>query len=196
MLVLSAVPGFTTFVILLVSGAILIDLLLYRLQMPWFVVILTIATPFCIVFQSVTWINSILFNIRCVGLLIVPREHMSPHLKSLHWLPIKQRIEFKWFLLIFKAIKLGLPPYFQPYFVPYTSRFATRSTTPENMKLNRDLIPFDRNIHKSAAHYDHCFYTSGPTLWNKLPSTVRCAESLYSFRRQLKGHLFSLAFPP
>ena len=28
-------------------------------------------------------------------------DHMSPHLKALHWLPIRQRIDFKWYLLIF-----------------------------------------------------------------------------------------------
>ena len=40
---------------------------------------------------------------------------MSPHLRSLHWLPVKQRIKFKWCLLIFKTLKFGLPPYFSPY---------------------------------------------------------------------------------
>ena len=48
------------------------------------------------------------------------RDHMSPHLRSLHWLPVKQRIKFKWCLLIFKTLRFGLPPYFGPYFVPYT----------------------------------------------------------------------------
>ena len=86
MLVLPAVLVFTTFVILLVFGAILIDLLLFLLLMPWFVVVLTIATLFCIVFQSVTWKDSILFNICCEGLLIVPLailENICRHILSL-----------------------------------------------------------------------------------------------------------------
>ena len=58
-------------------------------------------------------LNSIQYSLcrivqRCSG------EHRSPHLRSLHWLPVKQRIKFKWCLLIFKNLKLGLPPYFSP----------------------------------------------------------------------------------
>ena len=37
--------------------------------------------------------------------------HVSPHLNKLHWLPIEQRILFKYNLLLFKAIKFNQPPY-------------------------------------------------------------------------------------
>ena len=124
------------------------------------------------------------------------REHMSPHLRSLHWLPVKQRIKFKWCLLIFKILKLGLPPYFSPYFVPYNCKIATRRSAPSKNMLDRDIIPFNRNTYKSKSHYDHSFAASGPSVWNGLPDYVRCCDSLYSFRRQLKGYLFHSAFPP
>ena len=39
------------------------------------------------------------------------REHMSPHLRLLYWLPVKQHVKFKWFLLIFKTFKLRLTHY-------------------------------------------------------------------------------------
>ena len=66
------------------------------------------------------------------------REYMSPHLRSLHWPPVKQRIRFKWCLLILKILKLGLPPYFSPYFVLYTSKISTgRSTPSKNMLSSR-----------------------------------------------------------
>ena len=39
------------------------------------------------------------------------------------------------------------------------------------------------------------FTASGPLVWNSLPERVRCCDSLYTFRRQLKGHLFHSAFP-
>ena len=50
---------------------------------------------------------------------------MSPHLRVLLWLPVKQFIKFKWCLLIFKTLKFGLLPYFSPYFVPYTCKIST-----------------------------------------------------------------------
>ena len=124
------------------------------------------------------------------------REHMSPHLKSLHWLPVKQRIKFKWRLLIFKTLKLGLPPYFSQYFVPYTCKISNRRSVPSKNMLNRDVIPFDRNIYKSKLHFENSFAASGPSVLNSLPERVRCCDSLYTFRRQLKGYLFHSAFPP
>ena len=53
------------------------------------------------------------------------REHISPHLRSLHGLPVKERITFKWYLLIFKTLKFGLPPYFIPNLIPYTFKIST-----------------------------------------------------------------------
>ena len=123
------------------------------------------------------------------------REHMSPHLRSLHWLPVKQRITFKWCLLIFKTLKFGLPPYFSPYFVPYTCKISTRRSAPSKHLLSHDVVPFNRNIHKSKLQFDNSFAASGPLVWNSLPEKVRCCDSLYTFRRQLKGHLFHSAFP-
>ena len=33
------------------------------------------------------------------------REHITPVLRQLHWLPVRQRIEFKLAVLVYKAIK-------------------------------------------------------------------------------------------
>ena len=117
---------------------------------------------------------------------------MSPHLRSLHWLPVKQCIKFKWCLLIFKTLKLGLPPYFSPYFVPYTCKISTRHSARSKNMLNRDVVPFNRNIYKSKLHFDNGFVARGPSVWNSLPEKVRCHDSLYTFRRKLKGYLAQL----
>ena len=37
------------------------------------------------------------------------RDHITPILKSLHWLPISYRIDFKALLLVFKSLK-GVGP--------------------------------------------------------------------------------------
>ena len=120
---------------------------------------------------------------------------MSPHLRSLHGFPVNQRIKFKWCLLIFKTLKFGLPPYFSAYFVPYICKITTRRRASSKHILSRDF-PFNRNIHKSKLHFDNSFAASGPLVWNSLDEKVCCCDSLYTFRRQLKGHLFHSAFPP
>ena len=40
-----------------------------------------------------------------------PRDHVSPALRELHWLPIKQRIEFKLCLLVHKTLIGHSPDY-------------------------------------------------------------------------------------
>ena len=42
-------------------------------------------------------------------------SHVSPILKFLHWLPVKQRIIFKTLLFIYKFLSIGEPKYFAPY---------------------------------------------------------------------------------
>ena len=123
-------------------------------------------------------------------------ERMSPHLKSLHWLPIRQRIDFKWYLLMYKIIHFGLPPYFNRYFVPYSSPVETRRSVSKKMFLSNDIIPFDRSCHKSKTQYDHCFFVSGPSKWNKLPENIRTARSIGIFLKKIKTYLLDKAFPP
>ena len=123
------------------------------------------------------------------------KDHITPYLKSLHWLPITHRID-KWFLLIFKVINFGLPQYFIPFFTPYSCPVFTRCSVSNKMYLNSDIVPFHKVMYKSKTQYDKSFCASGTDKWNSLPESVRCATSVTSFRSKLKGHLFDLAFPP
>ena len=56
-------------------------------------------------------------------LLTGPRkhEHISPILRSLHWLPITERIDFKPLLLTFKSLNDVAPPYIEELLVRYGS---------------------------------------------------------------------------
>ncbi|MDF4350591.1 reverse transcriptase family protein, partial [Vibrio parahaemolyticus] len=47
------------------------------------------------------------------------RDHISPVLASLHWLPVKSRIEFKILLLTYKALNGQAPSYLRELIVPY-----------------------------------------------------------------------------
>ena len=97
--------------------------------------------------------------------------------------------------MIYKIIHTQTPSYFVPNFQIYNSAISTGRSAPGKCFLNRDIVTFNNHVHKSKSHFDHCFTTSGPLLWNDIPDHVRCAPSLNSFRKQLKGHLFHLVFP-
>ena len=57
--------------------------------------------------------------------------------RSLHWLLVKQRIQFKNLLLTYKSLHTGLPSYLNLALVPFSSPFhATRSSSPANLILS------------------------------------------------------------
>ena len=113
------------------------------------------------------------------------REHISPILASLHWLPVASRIDFKILLLIYKSLN-GLAPSYLSDCVPrYVPGRPLRSS-------DADLLEVPTMHYKKYGKAAFCFY--GPTAWNKLPLYLRQAPSVDIFKAQFKTHLFTLAF--
>lgn len=113
------------------------------------------------------------------------REHITPVLCSLHWLPVKFRIDFKILLVVFKALHNLSPNYISNLIKPYISARSLRSS-------NQLLLVTPQSKKKSKG--DRAFSVAGPKLWNNLPLYIRQAPSVEVFRSQLKTYLFSLAF--
>ncbi|XP_028310272.1 uncharacterized protein LOC114467932, partial [Gouania willdenowi] len=113
------------------------------------------------------------------------RDHITPVLASLHWLPIKYRIEFKILLLTYKALNGQAPVYLKELVVPYNPPRTLRS---QNAGLL--VVPF---ISKSSIG-GRAFSYQAPLLWNHLPTTVRGADTLSTFKVRLKTFLFDKAF--
>ena len=115
-----------------------------------------------------------------------PFTRSIPLLRSLHWLPVKFRIKFKVCLLTFKTLTEKQPIYLHDLLVPSVPARSLRSNKGTVLTVPRVRT----NTGKRA------FRSSGPVLWNDLPLSVRSAKSSASFKKQLKTHLFDLAFPP
>jgi hypothetical protein len=113
-------------------------------------------------------------------------EHITPVLADLHWLPIRQRIEYKVILLTFKALNDLAPSYISELihmFQPIN----------ENMRsANKLLLDVPRS--RLVTCGDRCFQVAAPTLWNKLPQELRNITNLDIFKSQLKTHLYEQAF--
>ena len=113
------------------------------------------------------------------------REHITPVLESLHWLPVCFRIDFKVLLLVFKCLNGLGPSYLSDLLLSYQPSRILRSSGTGLL-----TVPKVRTkTHGEAAfsHYD-------PHLWNSLPENIRAAETVDVFKRRLKTHLFKLAF--
>ena len=113
------------------------------------------------------------------------RDHITPILASLHWLPVRFRIDFKLLLFVFKALNGLAPAYIAELIQRYTPARALRSA--DLMLL---VVPKTRL--KTRGH--RAFAAAGPRLWNALPLPVRSAQTLGAFKSSLKTHFFSLAF--
>ena len=107
------------------------------------------------------------------------REHITPTLKQLHWLPVQQRIFFKIGLITFKVIKNQQPPYVADLLqlLPASNR---RSSSKRLLK-----VPFVRTETGRRS-----FYFSSPSFWNSLTQELRDLDSELSFRKRLKTFLY------
>ena len=108
-------------------------------------------------------------------------DHITPVLRSLHWLPVCQRIDFKILLLVYKALNGLGPKYIQDLLVRYEPTRSLRSSGSSLLS-----VPRVRTKHGEAAF---SFYA--PQMWNKLPETCRSADTLSSFKSRLKTFLFA-----
>ena len=156
----------------------------------------------CLILTRLDYCNSILYGLPestllpltkilhqaarlCLGLLY--RDHITPALCSLHWLPICERIRFKLALLMYKALTNHLPSYLSSMVTPCNSvkgRSSLRSAS-----AGKYVVPGTRLIFGRRS-----FTFAGPSIWNSLPPHVRNSLSESVFRSKLKTYLFQSAY--
>jgi hypothetical protein len=105
-------------------------------------------------------------------------------LRSLHWLPVQQRISFKLCTLVYRSLHGSAPHYLSSLLDHYTPSRQLRSS-------DQNLLTQPR-VNTTIA--TRGFRSCGPRLWNSLPDTVKSSETVSTFRSQLKSHFFSNAF--
>ena len=110
----------------------------------------------------------------------------TPILKRLHWLPVKFHIHFKIFTITVRALKDNQPAYPADLLARQKCSKYLGSTN-----SNRFVVPRIKTKNGSRA-----FSISGPALWNALSVPIHNAETILTFRKLLRSHLFVLAFQP
>ena len=123
-------------------------------------------------------------------------HHITPHLKSLHWLKITHGTQYKILSLTYKSLQYNKPSSISDLLTIHPTR-STRSSAV--VTLQRPSNPSRLKIS------DRSFYFQAPVLWNALPHHLRShssdSHSLLSlsssqFHKQLKTHLFLHSYPP
>ncbi|XP_029998146.1 uncharacterized protein LOC115424892, partial [Sphaeramia orbicularis] len=109
------------------------------------------------------------------------RDHITPVLQALHWLPIQFRIRFKILLLTYKTINGMGPSYLRDALVPY---HPNRTLGSQNAGLL--VVP---RVCKSTVGA-RAFSYQAPVLWNQLPVNIKEADTVSTFKVRLKTFLF------
>uniref|UniRef100_A0A8C6Q7A5 Reverse transcriptase domain-containing protein n=1 Tax=Nothobranchius furzeri TaxID=105023 RepID=A0A8C6Q7A5_NOTFU len=97
------------------------------------------------------------------------RDHITPVLARLHWLPVNFRVKFKILTFVFKALN-GLAP-------DYLSDLVTRYV-PNRALTSADCLLLLVPSMKCKMRGQRAFVYAAPTLWNALPLSVRLALPL------------------
>ena len=113
--------------------------------------------------------------------------HITPLLKSLHWLPVKYCIVFKIILITFKAIH-GLAPAY------ISELISVRDTGRYDFRSNDGLLLAPCRGKTLTTLGDRSFHAAAPKLWNDLPGSIRNTQSLNKFKKAIKTFLFAKAF--
>ena len=113
------------------------------------------------------------------------REHVTPLLLELHWLPVSARIDYKIAMLIFKSLNNLAPPYIKALTEPYIPIRPLRSGS-KNLLVNKVCH------YKTVGERSFSFYA--PFLWNKLPQHLRDECTIDIFKSNLKTYLFRLSY--
>lgn len=113
------------------------------------------------------------------------REHITPVLYSLHWLPVHYRPQYKILMHTYKALYGTAPSYLTELVTPYQPSRSLRSEAETLL-----CVPKSRTV----TYGDRCFGKVAATLWNNLPSQTRKATTLTTFKKGVKTHLFRRAF--
>ena len=160
---------------------------------------------------------SVYRRLYCLARTVVkaPKSSLvTPILRSLHWIKINERIEYKLLSLTYKVLTTSQPDY--PHnLISLQSSGRTRSSSVVTLAR--------RSVSSSLQITNRSFRYASPRLWNLLPSAFRqphCVHSPHgsphpvhitssqsspsfspsvtpsSFHSRLKTHLFHKSFPP
>jgi len=89
------------------------------------------------------------------------RDHVTPLLRQLHSLPVRQRVDFKIAVLVFQRLTGHAPAYLA-----------------DDCQLAADASACEVFVRRTYNNFgDRCFAAAGPRLWNTLPLNLRLCDS-------------------
>ena len=111
-------------------------------------------------------------------------DHITPILRELHWLPFKQRIQYKLLVTTYKALHGSAPYYLSEMLQPYQSTRTLRSN-----ELQLLHVPRAR-----CGYGDRSFAVVAPRLWNSIPLVIKSCTNTSISKNCIKTYFFTITF--
>lgn len=102
----------------------------------------------------------------------------TPILKDLHWLKVKERIEYKILTVVHKCVNGNAPH-------DISSTLVKSQCTRNNLLIIPCYL---------TSFGERSFAVAGPKLWNSLPLELRNVTDIVAFKKNLKTFLFKKCY--
>lgn len=113
------------------------------------------------------------------------REHITPVLKNLHWLPVEQRIEYKVALITYKTLRNKQPE--------YLAELVTEHEPPRLLRSSSQHL-VARTYNSRSKLGERSISAASQKVWNNLPPDLREVQSESVFKKKLKSCLFARSY--
>ena len=101
-------------------------------------------------------------------------DRITPALDTLHWLPVKYRIEFKTLLIVSKGLHGKAPTYIHEMIIPSKcKRYSITSNEERVLKVPK---------FKHETFGKCVFAVYGPLAWNSLPKEIKLCDEVKTFK--------------
>ena len=115
---------------------------------------------------------------------LLGNDSSTEALKTLHWLPIHLRIQFKIATLVFRSLHGTAPKYLCDLIkLESNDRYRLRSREQQNILA----VPFT----KCKTFADRAFSVAGPKVWNKPTGRTQITDRLWCLQKATKDSLVS-----
>ena len=113
-------------------------------------------------------------------------DHITPLLQNLHWLPVKERIDFKIATIVFNTFNNCSPV--------YLSSLLEKPNRVRQLRSSNDTTILKIPHVNSKTYGERSFSFFAPKLWNSLPRDIRESSNINIFKKRLKHYLFVKAY--
>ena len=112
-------------------------------------------------------------------------DHITPLLSTLHWLPVKARIEFKILTLTFKILHGSAPD--------YLCKLLERKVNSRSLRSSSKVLLVVPKV-RTKQYGERAFSYVAPKLWNELPNSIQTEKNYNKFKQKVKTYLFRIEF--